>query len=108
MAVTLTADPLIPIVCDSNRHAAGSRRSPPAPHPIRAGVLMDVLDTQALEEKIDRLIHVCNNLADENRSLHEQVVNLMAERAALIEKGELARSRIEAMIQHMRAIESGT
>ena len=69
---------------------------------------MDVLDTQALEEKIDRLIHVCNNLADENRSLHEQVVNLMAERAALIEKGELARSRIEAMIQHMRAIESGT
>ena len=69
---------------------------------------MDTLDTRALEEKIDRLIRICNELADENRSLHEQVVSLMAERAALIEKGELARSRVEAMIQHMRGQEGGT
>ena len=69
---------------------------------------MDTLDTRALEEKIDQLIHVCNKLADENRSLHEQVINLMAERASLIEKGEMARSRVEAMIQHMRGLEGGT
>ena len=69
---------------------------------------MDTLDTRVLEERIDHLIRICNKLADENRSLHEQVVNLMAERAALIEKGELARTRVEAMIQHMRTMESGT
>lgn len=87
------------------------RRLAPQPFriaPIRAGVFMDTLDTRALEEKIDRLIRICNKLADENRSLHEQVVSLMAERAALIEKGELARSRVEAMIQHMRGLEGGT
>ena len=69
---------------------------------------MDTLETRALEDKIDHLIRICHRLAEENRALREQQVNLMAERAALIEKSELARSRVEAMIARMREMEIGT
>ena len=69
---------------------------------------MDTLDTRTLEEKIDRLIRICNKLEEENRALREQQSSLIAERAALIEKSELARSRVEAMITRLRAMEVGT
>ena len=69
---------------------------------------MDSLDTQALEEKIDRLILICNKLEDENRALRDQQNSLIAERAALVEKSEMARSRVEAMITRLRAMETGT
>ena len=69
---------------------------------------MDTLDTRALEEKIDRLISLCDRLDDENRALREQQASLMAERAALVEKSELARSRVEAMIARLRAMELDT
>ena len=69
---------------------------------------MDSLDTQALEEKIDHLIRICNRLEVENRALRDQQNSLIAERAALVEKSELARSRVEAMITRLRAMEAGT
>lgn len=69
---------------------------------------MDSLDTQALEEKIDRLIRICNKLEDENRALRDQQNSLIVERAALVEKSEMARSRVEAMITRLRAMETGT
>ena len=69
---------------------------------------METLDTRALEEKIDRLIRICNRLEDENRALRDQQSNLLSERAALVEKSELARSRVEAMISRLRAMEMGT
>lgn len=69
---------------------------------------MDTLDTRTLEEKIDHLVRICDRLADENRALRDQQVNLMAERASLIEKSELARSRVEAMLARLRAMETGT
>ena len=69
---------------------------------------MDSLDTQALEEKIDHLIRICDRLEDENRALRDQQNSLIAERAALVEKSELARSRVEAMITRLRAMEAGT
>ncbi|MDD9980508.1 MAG: TIGR02449 family protein [Gammaproteobacteria bacterium] len=69
---------------------------------------MDSLDTQALEEKIDHLIRICNRLEDENRALRDQQNSLIAERAALVEKSEMARSRVEAMITRLRAMEAGT
>ena len=74
----------------------------------RAGASMDTLDTRALEEKIDYLIRICDRLAEENRALRDQKVNLMAERAALIEKSEMARSRVEAMLLRLRAMETST
>ena len=69
---------------------------------------MDSLDTQSLEEKIDHLIRICNRLEDENRALRDQQNSLIAERATLVEKSEMARSRVEAMITRLRAMEAGT
>ena len=69
---------------------------------------MDTLDTQALEEKIDYLIRICNRLGEENRALRERQSSLIAERATLVEKSELARSRVEAMIARLRAMEVDT
>ena len=69
---------------------------------------MDTLDTRALEEKIDRLIRICGRLEDENRALRDQQNSLIAERATLVEKSELARSRVEAMITRLRGMEAGT
>ncbi|MDE0457887.1 MAG: TIGR02449 family protein [Chromatiales bacterium] len=69
---------------------------------------MDTLDTRALEEKIDRLIRICERLEDENRALRDQQNSLIAERATLVEKSELARSRVEAMITRLRGMEAGT
>ena len=69
---------------------------------------MDIPEIQSLEAKIDQLIRTCSQLSDENQALREQQSNLMAERAALIEKSELARSRVEAMIARLKAMEIGT
>ena len=69
---------------------------------------MDTLDTRTLEEKIDHLIRICNKLEEENRALRDQQGSLIAERAALVEKSEMARSRVEAMITRLRAMETGT
>ena len=69
---------------------------------------MDTFDTRALEEKIDRLVRICERLEDENRALRDQQNSLIAERAALVEKSELARSRVEAMITRLRGMEAGT
>ncbi|MCY4222581.1 MAG: TIGR02449 family protein [Thiotrichales bacterium] len=69
---------------------------------------MDTLDTRTLEEKIDRLIRICERLEDENRALRDQQNSLIAERATLVEKSELARSRVEAMITRLRGMETGT
>ena len=69
---------------------------------------MDTLDTRALEEKVDQLVRICERLEDENRALRDQQNSLMAERAALVEKSELARSRVEAMITRLRGMEAGT
>ncbi len=69
---------------------------------------MDTLDTRTLEEKIDHLVRICNRLEEENRALRDQQTSLIAERAALVEKSEMARSRVEAMITRLRAMETGT
>ena len=66
------------------------------------------VDLQALEAQVDELIQTCEQLTDENRALKEQQSSLVAERASLIEKSELARSRVEAMIARLKAMEIGT
>ena len=65
-------------------------------------------DLRKLEQRVDELIGTCTHLGDENRSLKAQQEKLVAERAALIEKTELARSRVEAMITRLKALESGS
>ena len=62
-------------------------------------------DLKTLEFRVDELIQLCHQLKNENQALREQQALLMAERAHLLEKNELARSRIEAMIQRLKSME---
>ena len=66
------------------------------------------MDINSLEQRIDALIKSCDELRGENRALRTQQDNLIAERASLIEKSELARSRVESMIARLKAMELGT
>lgn len=64
------------------------------------------LDLRTLEQRVEELIHACAYLKDENKSLRARQDSLVAERAALIEKTELARNRVEAMILRLKSMES--
>jgi cell division protein ZapB len=64
------------------------------------------LDLKKLEVRVEELIRACSSLKDENKSLRISQDNLVAERAALIEKTELARARVEAMITRLKAMEA--
>lgn len=64
------------------------------------------LDLKKLETRIDELIATCAHLKDENESLREHQKNLTTERSQLIEKTELARTRVEAMIMRLKTMES--
>jgi cell division protein ZapB len=62
-------------------------------------------DIDLLERQVDDLIHLCRRLREENASLRARQEALMAERGELIEKNEQARSRVEAMLSRLRAME---
>ena len=62
-------------------------------------------DWKTLEAKIDELVELCNVLSRENRALRAQQQNWTTERAKLIEKNELAKSRVESMITRLKALE---
>lgn len=59
-----------------------------------------------LEEKVDLLIQKCHLLESENKGMREQYKGWEDERAALIEKNTVARTRVEAMIQRLKTIHS--
>jgi cell division protein ZapB len=65
-------------------------------------------DLQNLENQIDALIETVTRLKQENTSLRHQQDNLLSERSQLIEKTELARNRVEAMITRLRSLELGS
>ena len=58
-----------------------------------------------LETQVDVLLKHCTRLREENRVLLESQASLNADRAALIEKNDVARARIEAMIGRLKALE---
>ena len=59
----------------------------------------------ALESRVETLIELNLKLARENQALRLQQHGWTAERAALIEKNELAKSRVESMIGRLKALE---
>ena len=69
---------------------------------------MDKPNLSNLETCIDSLVKLCDDLRAENQALRSQQSNLIAERASLIEKSELARTRVEAMIARLKAMEVTT
>ena len=71
---------------------------------------MDANDTlaavQQLAARIDKLLDLTRRLAEDNRSLRQGQEQLVNERAQLLNKNELARSRVEAMIHRLKSLEN--
>ena len=59
-----------------------------------------------LEQRIDELIALTEQLSNENSLIRERQNLLVEERARLIEKAELARSRVESMLVRLKSMET--
>lgn len=60
---------------------------------------------KVLEQKIDELIALCNDLKRENQALKTDSASWQRERQALIDRNEVARTKVEAMISRLRTME---
>jgi cell division protein ZapB len=63
------------------------------------------LEFKDLEDKLDRLIDRYLDVKNENSTLKLKQETLAQEKAQLLEKTELAKSRVEAMIARLKAME---
>jgi len=66
---------------------------------------MAVNPVKELEKKIDELISLCKELNIENGALKAEISGWHDERKDLLDKNELARSKVEAMIDRLRSME---
>lgn len=62
-------------------------------------------ELKALEAKVEQLIQAMGQLQSENSNLRAQQTQLMTERSDLLQKTELARTRVETMITRLKALE---
>ncbi len=74
-------------------------------HPKRSRNMTDKLINE-VEHKLDKLISLCTRLQQENESLRAEKSEWQQERTRLIEKNQLARTRVEAMIERLRNMEA--
>ena len=63
------------------------------------------LELQRLEKRLDELVTICRQLQEENQSLKERPDMLTEDRATLLQKNELVRGRVEAMVSRLKAME---
>jgi cell division protein ZapB len=66
---------------------------------------MEQSELQAMADKLDRLIERCRKLEQDNAAMRELQDEWNRERAHLIQRNDLAKNRIEAMIGRLRALE---
>jgi cell division protein ZapB len=66
---------------------------------------MTATDLDTLERKVNELIELCQVLSRENRALRSRQNSWSTERAKLIEKNELAKSKVESMISRLKSLE---
>ena len=62
-------------------------------------------DIKALEHRIDQLINACHQLRQQNQLLRSEHENLSQKHSRLVEKTQVARTRIEAMIGRLKSLE---
>lgn len=60
-----------------------------------------------LEEKLDTLIAKYSSIENENSSLKIKQDKLVKEKAKLLEKTAVAKTRVEAMISRLKSMEHG-
>ena len=65
------------------------------------------LELSRLEARIDTLLKTIERLSMENRSLRIQQDTLATERASLIERHDLVRNRVEAIVTRLKSLETG-
>lgn len=70
-------------------------------HPLESELLR-------LETRLEEIVRVCDQLREENRSLKARQETLITERAGLLQKNEMVRGRVEAMIGRLKAMESSS
>jgi cell division protein ZapB len=63
------------------------------------------LEIKDLEARIDELIQLCDQLEKRHAMAEADRSNLLKERTRLVEKNELAKSKVEAMIMRLKALE---
>ncbi len=63
------------------------------------------MDITQLEAKIDELIEVCDALERKQALMTADKEKWLQERTRLLEKNELAKSKVEAMIMRLKALE---
>jgi cell division protein ZapB len=63
------------------------------------------LELQRIEKRVEELVSMCNQLKEENRSLRQRQEMLVAEKAGLLQKNDLVRGRVEAMIERLKSME---
>ena len=62
-------------------------------------------DLQRLELQLRKLLEQTQKLTEENTSLQTRQKSLVAERASLVAKNDEARTKVEAMIHRLKALE---
>jgi len=65
-------------------------------------------DIKELEDKLDELIQLYGAVQNENTTLKVKQDELVREKAKLVEKTNLARTRVEAMISRLKTMEHGS
>ncbi|MDH3981038.1 MAG: TIGR02449 family protein [Gammaproteobacteria bacterium] len=64
-------------------------------------------ELELLEEQVGSLLDVVERLMKENRSLRSQQESLATERAGLLEKHDLVRNRVDAIVTRLKSLETG-
>ena len=65
----------------------------------------EVPPLKMLERKVADLILLCDQLNTENRALKVEALSWQREREQLIQKTEMARGKVEAMIERLKTLE---
>tara|TARA_R110002111_G_scaffold35012_19_gene68991 strand:- start:1729 stop:1938 length:210 start_codon:yes stop_codon:yes gene_type:complete len=67
---------------------------------------MEKDDLQQLEQQVDDLLRVSRRMREENMLLKSQQSAWLAERAKLVERTELARGRIDKMVERLKELDN--
>jgi len=62
-------------------------------------------ELKKLEFRVSELIQTCERLKEENRILREHQQQLNEERLNLLRKNEIARTKVEAIVTRLKAME---
>jgi cell division protein ZapB len=63
------------------------------------------LELKRLEKRVDELLNTVQQIKEENRALRQRQETLAAEKTSLLNRNEQVRTRVEAMIGRLKAME---